>query len=470
MQPKTKAVYLPLIDMTPSDPDTIMTALHEAKRLTKERGQKNAIFTSDQQLYKVAVEVQWAYPREFSDVINRLGRMHTLTCFVGAVGTLMQGSGLSEVLESTFAGVTKMLSGKKFQQNIRAMRLVLEEMLRSTMSDGSISTMEELLTHLDHAASTSNTSKLWVDCFIKPVFIMMLYVRAEREGDWPLHLVAVKQMLPYFSASSHVNCARYGLCYLRSMERLGQEELSKFMKGEHVMHHVPRLWKGIWSDMFIETTFMRYGHGPGGIIGITLKPETLKTWALSLHICSRLEQDIISVVGKEQDISREALKEEMKARIASDGADRQSIQNKLKLCIDPLDPSSHPPTIVNIVSCQVADDTVNVHDAVAIGTKQMQEFEKGWPEGFRSTISKKVKTVSDSKKHIKVGSQKVYDTSVIYSRVIGIRASSRDIDIKKVLSHELAPVPTSMFHDSGAMRICKAKSDLKKRLAREASS
>ena len=97
---------------------------------------------------------------------------------------------------------------------------------------------------------------------------------------------------------------------------------------------------------------------------------------------------------------------------------------------------------------------------MAIGTKQMLEFEKGRPEGFRSTISKKVKTVSDSKKHIKVGSQKVYDTSVIYSRVIGIQASSRDTEIKKVLSHELAPVPMPMFHYSGAMRICKAKSDL----------
>ena len=95
-----------------------------------------------------------------------------------------------------------------------------------------------------------------------------------------------------------MNYARYDLYYPRSMESLGQEELSKFMKGEHVMHHVPGLWNGIWSDMFIETTFMRYGHGPGGIIGITLKPETLKTWALGLHICSRLEQDIISLVGK----------------------------------------------------------------------------------------------------------------------------------------------------------------------------
>ena len=205
MQPKTKTVYLPLIDKTPSDPDTIMAALHEAKRLTKERGQKNAIFTSDQQLYKVAVEVQWAYPREFSDGINRLGGMHTLMSFAGKVGTLIQGSGLSEVLESTYAGVTKTLSGKKFPQNIRAMRLVLEELLRGTMSDGSISIMEGLLTHLDHYASASNTSKLWVECFIKPVFIIMLYVRAEREGDWPLHLVAVKPMLSYFFESSHVN-------------------------------------------------------------------------------------------------------------------------------------------------------------------------------------------------------------------------------------------------------------------------
>ena len=53
--------------------------------------------------------------------------------------------------------------------------------------------------------------------------------------------------------------------------------------------------------------------------------------------------------------------------------------------------------------------------------------------------------------------------------MIGIQASSRDVDIKKVLSHGLAPVSTSMFRYSGAMRICKAKSDLKQPLATEAS-
>lgn len=242
MKPKSQAVYLPLTDMPPSDPDTILTALHEAKRLTNERGQKNTIFTSDQQLYKVAVEMKWAHPDDLSDIILRLGGMHMLMSFVGAVGTLMQGSGLSEVLESTFAGVAKMLSGKKFPQNVRAMRLVVEELLRGIMRNENITSMDELSSYLDKAASASKTSKLWVDCLLKPVFIMMMYVRAEREGDWPLHLVAVKQMLPYFFAAAHVNYARYGLYYLRSMESLGHEEISKFMKGEHVMHHIPGIF------------------------------------------------------------------------------------------------------------------------------------------------------------------------------------------------------------------------------------
>jgi hypothetical protein len=44
--------------------------------------------------------------------------------------------------------------------------------------------------------------------------------------------------------------------------------------------------------MFLETTFMQYGYAPGGVIGITLKPETLKVWALSLHAYSRLDADL----------------------------------------------------------------------------------------------------------------------------------------------------------------------------------
>jgi hypothetical protein len=50
---------------------------------------------------------------------------------------------------------------------------------------------------------------------------------------------------------------------------------------------------------------------------------------------------------------------------------------------------------------------------------------------------------------------------LIYSRVIGIQASSRDVNFNDVLSSELSPVPTSLFDDSGDMRTPKSKADLK---------
>ena len=99
----------------------------------------------------------------------------------------------------------------------------------------------------------------------------MKYVRAEREADWPLHLASVHEVMPVFFAASHFNYARYGLYYLREMEAMPEVVRQHFVKGEHTMHHNAGLFNGIWSDMAIETTSMRYGHGQSGIIGITVK-------------------------------------------------------------------------------------------------------------------------------------------------------------------------------------------------------
>ena len=59
---------MPLIDMTPSDPDTIMTALHQAQQITSDRGQDYVLFTADLQLYRVAVNILWACPDQFDNV------------------------------------------------------------------------------------------------------------------------------------------------------------------------------------------------------------------------------------------------------------------------------------------------------------------------------------------------------------------------------------------------------------------
>ena len=51
----------------------------------------------------------------------------------------------------------------------------------------------------------------------------------------------------------------------------------------------------------------------------------------------------------------------------------------------------------------------------------------------------------------------MFDTDLIYMRVIGIQANSREINVKELLSYELSPVPTAMFSESVEMRVAKQK-------------
>ena len=73
--PATTAIYTPLIDMTPSDPDTIMSAMLESQRLTNKCGQTITVFTNDQQLYRVAVNITWVYPQLFTKLCAQTRRI-----------------------------------------------------------------------------------------------------------------------------------------------------------------------------------------------------------------------------------------------------------------------------------------------------------------------------------------------------------------------------------------------------------
>ena len=217
------------------------------------------------------------------------------------------------------------------RSTLRMLELV-EELLRPLFTEFELESMDDLQAALDDISSKSRTAKLWTDCLIRPMFTILKYIRAEREADWALHLQTVKEMKPLFFAAGHTHYARYGLYYIRSMEGMPSEVLKQFMAGEHTMHHTAGLFNGIWSDMAIETTFMRYGKGCNGIIGITLKPDSLKTWAYSLHTCNGIVNDL-NQMRDEQPPAHTYHKEEMSARIKADAKDRKALREKLELCM-----------------------------------------------------------------------------------------------------------------------------------------
>ena len=186
MKTKSKLIFRPLINKTPLDPSTMLTAMYDIEDASHQAGQQVTVFTCDQQLYRVIRDIIWEDLVRWKHLYPRIGGMHWLMSFVGAVGKLMKNSGLDLLMKIAFAGVVafagveKMLLGKKFPQNVRALRIVVIELLRplidvNTCQDDFTATLQEL----------SNKSKLaehWIQNLIYPVFIMMMYIRGEREG------------------------------------------------------------------------------------------------------------------------------------------------------------------------------------------------------------------------------------------------------------------------------------------------
>ena len=90
--------------------------------------------------------------------------------------------------------------------------------------------------------------------------------------------------MPYYFAASHWNYARDGLNYTRMMKKLPLKAFDSFLEGQHVLHLTDGIFNGIWSDMGIETTYMKHGKGPSGIIGITTMKEQFE-YGLMDTIC-----------------------------------------------------------------------------------------------------------------------------------------------------------------------------------------
>ena len=81
----------------------------------------------------------------------------------------------------------------------------------------------------------------------------------------------------------------------------------------------------------------------------------------------------------------------MTSRIESDALDREKIRKALENCVDPLNPTEHPDELFNAFLGVISIESVNVHDAVAIGRAQMKDFENGLPAGFNKVIQKELK-------------------------------------------------------------------------------
>ena len=72
----------------------------------------------------------------------------------------MADPGIVDIPRIAFGGVIKMLSAKKFPRNVRALRMLVEELLWPLFGKNSFHNMDNLLQELDAISVKSKTSTL----------------------------------------------------------------------------------------------------------------------------------------------------------------------------------------------------------------------------------------------------------------------------------------------------------------------
>ena len=164
------------------------------------------------------------------------------------------------------------------------------------------------------------------------------------------------------------------------------------------------IFNGIHTDQFIETTYMRLGHGPGGARGLTINQKQMEVWALSFATTGELVKNLMDMTHDQSDKISTHHKEESMKRIQSDQQDRERLRQYMHGIIDPMDPSTHPDGhLLNIVSSQIATENCNIQDAVTKGNDLIKKYKDSWPGGFYQTISQPVVLMDSAKRFVKIG-------------------------------------------------------------------
>lgn len=292
--PKPASIlFLPIIDMEPGNITCVNSTLH----FIADHGRcynVTPVVTFDQPLWRKALTILKSEPENscLKRVVLRLGGFHTLMSFLGAIGHIMAGSGLQFLLQQVYANntVDHMLSGKAYARAVRGHLLVvaalnsvlmektyghqvpsnkenvhepsdiistdgtsasdleeatepLHEVISGDMTLDDIEASEAIGQISDRLKATKTslkeiaTSRLWLQ-YIEMVNILRQFLRAERTGDWDLHLQFLQEMLPYLAAAGHNLYTKSIHIYLQEMTLLSSNHPDvhrQFKKGLHVV-------------------------------------------------------------------------------------------------------------------------------------------------------------------------------------------------------------------------------------------
>lgn len=504
--PQSIVGYLPLIPAPAHDMDTIATVLVRCQAIAKHLGQSKVVVTFDEALYCKAKELMWHNPDQFRNVVVRLGGFHVALNFLKTIGQHFKHSGLSEVLHEsgvyTELTANKILEGKSWNRAVRAHKLMLESLWRILWSvyeawrlenvphdlsdlqpslkllrdafaendetqikeivDQTIPKMESALNDFREffdVNSENATFKFWNE-YLELASILLCFVRAERDGNWPLHLEMFKEMLPLMAVYDHSNYTRWGTVYLLDMQQLSETAptvYAEFMDGNFVVKHTPQKFNNVSTDQALEFV-NKMCKVSGGLVGITRTESAMNRWLLTCSERARIADEARAMAGMVTHVST-MHKEASSARSKRDENDIQKLTHQL-VAFNPFG-RKHDDLLCISTNDVAPDDVKNeLLTARERGKSLIQELiskrlgpnaSVDFFEPIKKNNSKTFEAISSELSKQSCAPKVLKADRKIYHRLLSAASSGREINLPNILKHELSPVPQSLASLDGQL-------------------
>ena len=268
-----------------------------------------------------------------------------------------------------------------------------------------------------------------------------------------------------------VNYPKWLPVYLADIDQLSvnaPEVYEKFCHRSHAVNISSNSFSQVWTDMALEQSINLDSKSSGGIIGITQKPGALSRWFLTCHERAAITSTTKEMCGMKDSHRVGSHKEAGSERLKKDESNVQNLVNTAPnvmttpFCLESVDEGECSPLLNITTGVVLPDDKADrLTKAADLGKMEMKVFVdkrlntnavKFW-EPVRHL---KIETFASlmKKKEVRTADEKIITVSAdcdLFGRLL-IAANLRDVQLKEVLSYELATVPYSLAHVDGSLR------------------
>ena len=504
-EPVFKDVVAPATELT-----TVNEILRQSEDIRRRLNLQEVVVVIDQALYAKACEVTWKNRGVYDYIILRLGTFHTICNLLSIIGKRFQDAGLRDIcIESGIlaeGSVSSVIEGKMYNRAVRVHKYIYEALFRLIwkqfipwvsanhankvcdvhLVEAEVDGMAEALSQeqLDtilgsHSllqvyqlwdqylqylrTENGDLSAFWMSYIDIVEDVLLGLIRASREGNWLLHLHAIRQMIPWCLAYDKINYARYLPVYHVEMTNLPSEHpdvYSNFMAGKFAVQLAEESPFGrIPVDQTTEVTVNKDTKTSGGVTKFSLKTGAMNRFYMTAEYrCSFLAhlRDMVQV--RRLSYHHDEL---LSTRKVKDEKAVTAVESLIESWSNPFVESKQ---LVSISTATEApeDVTLDLMRAREIGEQAFQQFREERLEASPpkrkfhdpmklkklttfSTLSKKKKVTTDGRTMILKADRS------LFGRII-ILGQNRKIEVRELRQYSLGPLPWALATPEGFPR------------------